>query len=199
MRAVRESFQDDVAGLRHDRRGPQRDRVVDDARKLSTERRPELVDRAEIERETLRSGVHDVSVRIETIRTGVHDARTRALRQGRDIDARLRLIVGATQDAGRHRRVVLHTVRRDEHELETSHEGTRERAQQVQVRAARPDEHEAAKPGIPARRAQRPCPAAAVGTSRMNASKPPSALLTSWMPAARSTLAAVTLREPLWQ
>ena len=199
IRAVRETLHDDIAGLRHDRSGPQRDRVLDDARERAAERWAELVDRAEIERDALRSGVDDVSMRIETVGTCLHDARAGALRQGRDIDARLRLIVGATQDARRHGRVVLHAIRRDEHELETSHDGARERAQQVQVRAARPDEHEAAKPGFLARRGQRPCPAAAAGASRRNASKPPSALLTSAMPAARSTLAAVTLREPLWQ
>ena len=179
---------------------PQRDRVLDDTRERATERRAELVDRAEIERDyapirrerRVRCGSRRSALRL-------HHARARALSEGRDVDARLRLVVGATQEPRRHGRVVLHAIRRDEHELEAAHDGARERVQKVQVRAARPDEHEAAQPGFRARRGQRPCPAAVAGTSRSHASKPPSALLTSAMPAARSTLAAVTLREPLWQ
>lgn len=197
--SVRETIEYDTAGLRHDRRRPQRDRVLYDARERATERRSELVDRAEIERDAFRSGVYDVSMRLEAVRTRMYQARARALREGGDIDACFRVIVGASQEARRHGRVVLDAIRRHEHELEAAHDGSRERMQKVQVRATRPDEDEAAKPWFRARLGQRLCPAAAEGASRRNASKPPSALLTSAMPAARSTLAAVTLREPLWQ
>ena len=141
----------------------------------------------------------DVGMRLEPLRARIYESRAGALREGGDIDAHLRVVVGTAQNPRRHGGVVLHTIRRDEHELEAAHDGTRERPQQVQVRATRPDEDEAAQPWFRARRGQLPCPAAADGMSRRNASNPPSALLTSAMPAARSTLAAVTLREPLWQ
>ena len=174
--------------------------MLDDARELATERWAELVDRAEIERDALRSGVDDVRMRLEAVRTRVHDARARALREGGDVDARLRVVVGATQDARRHRRVVLHAIRRDEHELEAAHDGTRERAQQVQVRATRPDEHEAAKPGFRARRGQRPAPlrpAARPRRPRVEAAVRVAHVGDARRRAARSRPS--TLREPLWQ